>query len=254
MLRNKGLQTMDRFSGYGLSTTAMVLAAGLGTRMRPLTVHTPKPLIEVNGRSLIDHVLDRLQSVGIEQAVVNVHYLADLMQAHLARRTAPAIIISDERRELLNSGGGVKKALPYFSQLPFLLANSDTIWIEGARNNVERMLAQWNPQHMDGLLLLAAMTNSVGFDGAGDFSCLPDGRLRRRKEREIVPFAYAGFAILKPELFDGAPDQPFSLNRIFDRALEQDRLYGLRLDGIWMHVGTPEAIRQAEECVARSAA
>lgn len=232
----------------------MVLAAGLGTRMRPLTALTPKPLIEVNGAALIDQVLDRLAKGGAGEAVVNVHYLPDLIEAHLARRPGLRTHISDERKALLNSGGGVKKALSHFAGQPFMLANSDTIWIEGARNNVRRMAEMWNPARMDGLLLLAAIATSVGFDGMGDFSAAPDGRLKRRAERQVVPFAYAGFAILKPELFEETPEGPFSLNLVFDKALERERLFGLRLDGIWMHVGTPQAIRQAEECVASSAA
>lgn len=245
---------MSAFSAHGLSPTAMVLAAGLGTRMRPITAHTPKPLIEVNGRAMIDHVLDRLETGGAERAVVNVHYLPDLVEAHLRRRHRPTIIISDERDELLDSGGGVSKALSHFAGKPFMIANSDTLWIEGARDNVGRMLAQWDADTMDAMLLLAAMATSIGFSGAGDFSMDADGRLKRRAERQVVPFAYAGFAILKPELFDNTPDTPFSLNRIFDKALARERLFGLRLDGIWMHVGTPDAIREAEECVARSAA
>lgn len=232
----------------------MVLAAGLGTRMRPLTMHTPKPLIEVNGRALIDQVLDRLQQGGADEAVVNVHYLPDLMEAHLNRRKEPRIRISDERQALLNSGGGVKKALPLFGGQPFMIANSDTIWIEGARDNVGRMLSLWDAEKMDGLLLLAALATSVGFEGMGDFTLSPDGRLKRRQERLVAPFAYAGFAILKPDLFDDTPDKPFSLNLVFDKALERERLFGLRLDGTWMHVGTPDAIRQAEDCVAQSAA
>lgn len=232
----------------------MVLAAGLGTRMRPITAHTPKPLIEVSGRALIDHVLDRLEGAGAERVVVNVHYLPDLVEAHLKRRKSQSLLISDERQQLLDSGGGIKKALPHFADLPFMIANSDTLWIEGARDNVARMVELWDAERMDGLLLLASMASAIGFHGAGDFSCDPNGRLKRRGERQIVPFAYAGFAILKPELIRGTPDTAFSLNRIFDRALEADRLYGMRLDGIWMHVGTPEAIRQAEDCVSRSAA
>lgn len=245
---------MKGFADYGLSPTAMVLAAGLGTRMRPLTVHTPKPLIEVGGKALLDHVLDRLEAGGAASAVVNIHYLPDLVKAHLARRRTPQIILSDERDRLLDSGGGVRKALPHFAGKAFMLANSDTMWIEGARDNVQRMLAQWDPDRMDGLLLMAAMATSIGFDGPGDFALDALGRLRRRSERQIVPFAYAGFAILKSNLFDGISDSVFSLNRIFDKALARERLYGLRLDGIWMHVGTPEAVGAAEDCIARSAA
>ena len=238
----------------GLSDTAMVLAAGLGARMRPLTLHRPKPLIEVSGRALIDHVLDRLLEAGIARAVVNVHYLADQLEAHLSRRAPPAITISDERRALLDSGGGTKRVLPYFGGRPFLLANSDSIWIDGARSNMRRTVEHWRGDDMDALLLLAPTAASVGFEGRGDFLFAPDGRLERRGEREVAPFVYAGVAIFTPELFDDSPDGAFSLNVQFDRAIERGRLYGVRLDGIWMHVGTPEAIGEAEACVARSAA
>jgi MurNAc alpha-1-phosphate uridylyltransferase len=239
---------------HGLSSTAMVLAAGLGARMRPLTLTRPKPLVAVAGRPLIDHVLDRLCEAGVARAAVNVHWLADQIEAHLARRRRPEIVISDERAGLLDSGGGARKVLDLLGPRPFLLANSDTLWIDGARSNVRRLVEHWDPARMDALLLLAATATSIGFDGRGDFTCAADGRLARRAERQIAPFAYAGFAILKPEQFEGMPEGAFSLNRVFDRALAADRLHGVRLDGVWMHVGTPEALREAEEFAARNAA
>jgi len=238
----------------GLSDTAMVLAAGYGTRMRPLTMTLPKPLIPVGGRAMIDHVFDRLSEGGVARAVVNVHYLADTLERHVRRRRSPEVVISDERARILDSGLGTKIALPRLGPKPFLLANSDTLWIEGARSNVRRMIEAWDPARMDVLLLLAATATSIGFEGKGDFAFDPDGRLRRRREREIVPFVYAGVAIFEPAMFEGTPDTPFSLNLLFDRAIDAGRLHGVRLDGTWMHVGTPEALKDAEAAILKSAA
>lgn len=235
-------------------TDAMVLAAGLGTRMRPITDVKPKPLVEVGGKTLIDHVLDKLAEGGLAKAVVNVHHHADQMEAHLAARSAPAIEISDERETLLDSGGGVVKALPRLSGDAIFILNADTFWLDGASRNIARMKAVWDPARMDALLLVAALTASVGFDGAGDFFLSQDGRLRRRPEREVTPFAYAGVAIMSRKAFEGAPEGPFSLNRLWNQAIEADRLFGLRLDGLWLHVGTPQAILEAEEAIAVSAA
>jgi len=232
----------------------MVLAAGLGKRMRPITDTLPKPLVRVCGKALVDHALDALAGVGVARAVVNVHYLADQMEAHLASRTRPAIVVSDERSVLLDSGGGVVRALPLLGPDPFFLLNADTFWIEGYRANLAALAAQWDGAAMDGLLLVAGMANCVGYDGVGDFTMDAVGRLTRRAERRVAPFVYAGAAILSPAAFADAPQGPFSLNRVFDRMLEQGRLFGLRLEGLWLHVGTPEAIREAEEAVARSAA
>ncbi|GJD47636.1 N-acetylmuramate alpha-1-phosphate uridylyltransferase [Methylobacterium crusticola] len=233
---------------------AFVLAAGLGKRMRPITATVPKPLVEVAGRALIDHALDRIAECGIREAVVNVHYLADLMEAHLDRRRGgPAIVVSDERERLLETGGGVRKALPLLGEAPFLILNSDSFWLEGPRPNLRRLAAAWDPGRMDMLLLVASAATSLGYDGAGDFHMDGDGRLQRRAEREVAPFVYAGVAITKPGLFAGTPDGPFSLNLLFDRAIAAERLYGLRLDGQWLHVGTPEALAQAEERVRASA-
>ncbi|WP_454918531.1 nucleotidyltransferase family protein [Xanthobacter sediminis] len=232
----------------------MVLAAGLGTRMRPLTDRLPKPLVPVNGRPLLDHVLDALAAAGIAEAVVNVHHLADLIEEHLAaRKGPPRITLSDERGRLLETGGGVRKALPLLapgpSFAPFLAINSDTIWIEGTRPNLVRLMEGFDPGRMDALLLLAPSARSIGYEGVGDFVMDPDGRLARRPERLVAPFVYAGACILTPDLFEATPDGPFSLNLVFDRAAERERLYGLRLDGVWMHVGTPDAIALAEEAI-----
>ena len=233
---------------------AMVLAAGLGKRMRPLTDTVPKPMVKVAGRALIDYTLDRLAEAGVETVVVNVHYFADIIEKHVRARTQPTIVISDERAELLDTGGGVVKALPLLGDEPFFHVNSDTIWIEGVTPNLKRLGTMFDPERMDGLLLLAATASSIGYDGRGDFSMGPDGRLAWRAERTVVPFVYAGAAVLSPALFKDAPAGPFSLNRLFDRAIEAGRLYGTRLEGTWMHVGTPAAVAAAEAAIVESVA
>lgn len=233
---------------------AMVLAAGLGTRMRPFNGHIPKPLVQVGGKALIDYVLDRLADVGVERAVVNVHHLADQIEQHLASRRRPKIVVSDERSALLGTGGGVIKAMPEFGGAPFFHVNSDTIWIDSVRPNLTRLAAAFDAKHMDALLLLAPTATSIGYSGRGDFSMDPDGRLIRREERDVVPFVYAGAAILTPAFFAGAPAGPSSLSPLFDRAAEAGRLFGLRLEGVWMHVGTPEAVAAAEAAIVSSAA
>ena len=230
----------------------MVLAAGLGTRMRPLTDVMPKPLVKVAGRALIDHVLDRLAEVGVEQAVVNVHYFADQIQQHLSQRKSPKIVISDERGLLLGTGGGVKKALAELGDAPFFHINSDTIWIDGVKPNLTLLAEVFDGKSMDALLLLAPTTESVGYTGRGDFAMAPDGHLRKRDEQEVAPFVFAGAAILSPALFKGAPSGEFSLTTLFDRAAETGRLRGLRLEGLWMHVGTPEAVAAAETAIRAS--
>ena len=226
---------------------AMVLAAGLGKRMRPLTATTPKPLIAVGGRALIDHALDRVEEAGIGTAVVNVHYLADLVEAHLRRRRSPKVVLSDERDRLLETGGGLKKVLPLVSGDAILSLNSDSFWIEGPHSNLRRLMDAWDPGSMDIILLLAPTATSLGYEGSGDFAMDAAGRLRRRAERELTPFVYTGVALLKTTLFADTPDGPFSLNLLFDRAIEAGRLHGLRLDGEWLHVGTPDAVGAAEE-------
>jgi MurNAc alpha-1-phosphate uridylyltransferase len=234
--------------------TAMVLAAGFGERMRPLTERMPKPMVEVAGKPLLDHVLDRLAEAGVETAVVNVHYLAGQIEKHVAKRPKPKIVISDERVQILGTGGGVVKALPHLGDAPFFHVNSDSIWIDGVNGNLPRLAAAFDPQTMDALLLLAPSAGSIGYSGRGDFAMAPDGRLRRRAEREVLPFVYAGAAILSPAMFAGAKPEPFSLTTLFDRASESGRLFGLRLEGLWMHVGTPDAIALAETAILESAA
>ena len=229
---------------------AIVLAAGLGTRMRPYNGHIPKPLVEIGGKSLIDYSLDRLADAGVERAVVNVHHLADALERHLAPRQRPKIVISDERGELLGTGGGIAKALPQLGEAPFYLVNSDTVWLDGVKPNFTRLAEAFDPATMDVLLLLAPTAGSIGYTGRGDFAMLPDGRLWRRRENEVVPFVYAGAAVLSPAMFADAPKGAFSLTLLFDRAVERAKLYGLRLEGVWMHVGTPEAVAAAEAALA----
>ena len=235
-------------------TRAMVLAAGLGLRMRPLTNNLPKPLVPVAGRPLLDHVLDKLAEAGVGEAVVNVHYLPDQIIDHVATRNHPRIIISDERDEVLDTGGAVVKALPLLGDAPFFHLNADTMWIDGVRPNLTRMAEAFDPARMDILLLMAPTASSIGYGGSGDYAMLADGALRKRKENQVVPFVYAGVAIMSPALFAGAPKGKFSLTKMFDRANEQERLFGLRLDGVWMHVGTPDAVQAAEKAFLVSAA
>jgi len=226
--------------------TAMVLAAGLGTRMRPLTDRIPKPLAMLGGRALLDHVLDRLAEAGIERAIVNVHHCADQIEAHLKTRTAPEIIISDEREAILETGGGVLKALPFFGGSPFMVLNSDSVWREGARSNLRLLMDAWEPGRMSALLLLGRRDSSIGYDGRGDFHLDASGRLTRKGAGEETPYVFAGVSILKPQLFDGLAEGPFSLNKIFDRAIAENGLCGATLEGTWMHVGTPQALIEAE--------
>jgi N-acetyl-alpha-D-muramate 1-phosphate uridylyltransferase len=232
--------------------TAMVLAAGLGTRMRHLTLAAPKPLVRLKDRALIDRVLDRLVEADVPRAVVNVHYKADQLEAHLASRTSPEIILSDERDQLLETGGGIRKALPLLGSQPFLVVNSDSVWIEGAGANLHRLFAAWDETRMDCLLMLALGAAAVGYQGRGDFSLEPDQRLRRRRDGEVAPFVYTGVQIVHPRLFADAPDGAFSMNTLWNRAMLQARAFGMRMDGIWMHVGSPEELADAERVMATS--
>jgi N-acetyl-alpha-D-muramate 1-phosphate uridylyltransferase len=230
--------------------TAMILAAGLGTRMRPLTDTIPKPLVQLNGRALIDHVLDRLVSAGIKRAVVNVHHHADKLEAHLKDRTSPQIAISDERGVLLDTGGGVVRAIPLIGERPFVIHNSDSVWIEGLGQNLARLISAWDEFRMDSIMLLAPTTGSLGYDGPGDFYMDANGRLSRQSGQRLAPFVFAGVSIIHPCMFKGEAERRFSLNHVWDRAIAAGRLYGIRLDGLWMHVGTPEALAEAEKKIA----
>jgi N-acetyl-alpha-D-muramate 1-phosphate uridylyltransferase len=186
----------------------------------------------------------------VERVVVNVHHFADMLEAHLRTRETPRIVISDERNELLETGGGVKKALPLLGDEPFVTFNSDSLWIEGKEPNLKRLVKAWNPERMDILMLVAPLSTSIGFEGRGDFHQDEDGRLRRRGTDDSAPFAYAGVAIVKPELVHGTPEGAFSANAFYDRAIAKDRLYGLCMEGQWLHVGEPQAIAEAEKCLA----
>lgn len=228
-------------------TRAMIMAAGLGTRMRPLTDDRPKPLIKVAGKTLIDHTLDRAVAAGVTLAVINVHYKADMVKAHLAKRKDVEIRFSEETDALLGTGGGVVKAMPHFGQEPFFIMNSDSIWVEGFGHALDRMKDRWNPDTMDGLLLMATMVSAIGYEGSGDFNMDPEGHLSRVGEQRLSPFAYPGVQIVHPRMFASAPAGNFSTNRMWDIAIAARRLYGIRLDGVWIHVGTPEALKEAEE-------
>jgi MurNAc alpha-1-phosphate uridylyltransferase len=232
--------------------TAMVFAAGLGKRMRPITDTLPKPLVKVAGRTLIDHCLDRFAESGVAKAIVNVHWLPDQIEAHLALRRAPEILISDERDRLLDQGGGIKKALPLIGRRPFFVCNTDAFWIEGPRSNLKCLAEAFDPDQMDAILLVAPSAGAVGVDWPGDFTMSHEGRLRQRDPRHVAPFVYTGVGILKPQLFETVAEDEFRLAPFFFRAADQGRLFGLRLDGLWLHVGRPETISEAEEAVARS--
>lgn len=228
---------------------AMILAAGLGLRMRPLTDTTPKPLIALAGKPLIAYALDRLRAAGVDEVVVNVHWLPEQIEAWAKEHAAPPIKISDERALLLDTGGGIARALPHLGNDPFFVLNSDSLWIEGAKPALSRMREAWRDADMDGLLLVSATAQTVGYAGQGDFQMDGNGRLARRAKGNVAPFVFAGCHLAHPRLFAAAPDGPFSMNLLWDRALAAGRLYGIRHDGTWLHVGTPEAIGPAERAL-----
>jgi MurNAc alpha-1-phosphate uridylyltransferase len=229
-----------------LPKTALVLAAGLGTRMRPLTNDRPKALIEVAGRALIDLVMDRLADGGVETAVVYVHAFADRLEAHLAGRQSPRIVISDERAALLETGGGLKKARALVGDDPILIANIDSVWLENGVSALDTLATAWDPAAMDACLLLARLDHCIGFDGAGDFFLAGDGRLTFRGEAAGAPYAYMGLHVTKPQIVDDQGDGAFSLTPIWRRLAAQGRLHGAVMDGFWMHVGDPAARDAAE--------
>jgi MurNAc alpha-1-phosphate uridylyltransferase len=234
--------------GVAVPATAMVMAAGLGKRMRPLTASRPKPLIEVAGRPLIDHCLDRLRAAGVEKAVVNVHYFAGPLEAHLRNRVdGIEIIISDERKQLLETGGGLKRALPLIDADPFLAVNSDNLWIDGPLDTLRLLAADWDDSRMDALLLLVPLARAYCHAGRGDFHMSAAGALKRRKPSGVAPFVFTGIQILAKRLFDGAlPEGPFSTNLLWDRAIAAGRCFGAVHQGLWFDVGRPESIAKAE--------
>ncbi|MCA8902641.1 MAG: nucleotidyltransferase family protein [Hyphomonas sp.] len=226
--------------------TAMVLAAGLGTRMRPLTDDTPKPLIRVREKALMDRVLDPLAAAGVERAIVNVHYLADQVEAHVRARTDMEIIISDERGEVLETGGALAKARPLLGEDPILVANTDAFWAPEMTDPIVGLAGAFDPAAMDALLLVADTGRTLGFDGAGDFFRDEAGHLTRRGEAASAPFAYCGLRIIKPQLYDAMPVERFSALKVWDQLIPQQRLCGHVLDAFWLHVGDPGALKDAE--------
>jgi N-acetyl-alpha-D-muramate 1-phosphate uridylyltransferase len=230
-------------------TAAMIMGAGLGQRMRPLTDDRPKPLVTVGGKTLIDHSIDRLVAAGVTLVVVNVHYKAEMLRSHLARRRDVEIVFSDETDQLLDTGGGVVKAMPHFGDTSFFVLNSDSIWLEDAPA-LPAMMAQWDDSRMDGLLLLADMPTAIGYDAQGDFILRPDQRVVRARGNSGAAYAYPGVQIVHPRLFADAPEGAFSTNIMWDRAIDAGRLFGSVLDGTWIHVGTPQAREEAEAALA----
>jgi MurNAc alpha-1-phosphate uridylyltransferase len=228
----------------------MILAAGLGTRMRPLTNDRPKPLVVVRGKALIDHAIDRLLWAGVEMIVVNVHYRADMLKEHLSKRRDVEIRISDETDGLLDSGGGIANVLPWFEGEPFFTHNSDSIWVEGTGRALDKLKARWDSDSMDALMMVAPTVTSVCYEGRGDFMMDADGRLARVPEQRVAPFVWSGVQIVHPRLFEDLPGRKFSINIPWDRAIVKGRLYGQRLDGVWMHIDRPEAIRESEDFLA----
>jgi MurNAc alpha-1-phosphate uridylyltransferase len=227
--------------------TGMALAAGLGTRLRPLTLSRPKALVEVGGKALLDHVLDRFAAAKISTVVVNIHHFSDLMRHHLMERAgAPATQISDETEQVLETGGGLVKASPLLGTQPVLVSNIDAIWQDGPVSELDRLKRAWDAGRMDALLLLAPRQATLGYGGSGDFFLETDGRVRRKGDAATAPYVFAGTQILNPTVLSGYPETPFSLNRIWDDSLARGRVHGVVMDAFWMHVGDPEARNAAE--------
>jgi MurNAc alpha-1-phosphate uridylyltransferase len=224
----------------GVPRSAMVLAAGLGTRMRPISDAIPKPLVEIAGRTLLDHAIDRIAEAGVEEIVVNVHYKADMVVAQLAARSHPRIRVSREA-ELLETGGGVANALPLLGEF-FFVVNADVLWLDGVEDTLARLAAAFDPERMDAALLLQRTVTSVGYEGSGDYFLDPLGVPRRRGEREIAPFIFTGVQLLHRRVFDGIGERRFSLNLVYDRAERTGRLHAIVHDGEWYHIGTPEGL------------
>ena len=228
-------------------STAMVLAAGLGKRMRPLTATRPKPLVEVAGKPLLDHVLERLRAAGVKKVVVNVHYLAEAVEAHLKKNPHGLdIMLSDERSLLLETGGGMVKAQSLIDADPFLVVNSDNLWIDGPADTLRLLASHWDGDRMDALLLLVPHARAENHKGLGDFHMDRTGRLRRRDRSRVAPFVYTGIQIVSKRLLRDAPSGPFSTNFLWDRAIEEGRCFGAVHHGLWFDVGTPKAIKATE--------
>lgn len=227
--------------------TAMVMAAGLGKRMRPLTATKPKPLVEVAGKPLLDHVLDRLRAAGVQRVIVNVHYLPDALEAHLKTVAGDLdVLVSDERAELLETGGGLVQAAPMIDCDPFLAVNSDNLWVDGPADTLKLLASHWDGERMDALLLLVALARAGNHRGQGDFHMDTEGRLRRREKARVAPFVYTGIQLVSKRLLRDAPEGPFSTNILWDRAIDEGRCFGVVHQGLWFDVGTPEAIGATE--------
>ena len=237
------LQGLKKRSSW-VPDTAMVLAAGHGTRMAPLTDTCPKPLIEVVGQSTLDRILDKLTTAGVPRVIVNAHHLADKVESHLASRTDPAVTVIREA-EVLETGGGVRNALPHFNDQPVFVINGDSLWLDGLRDSLHRFSEIWNGDEMDVLLLLYPFARVLSWHGLGDYMMDPDGRLTRKPESHVAPYAYMGVSILHPRIFADAPHGAFSLNRIYDKAEEAGRLFGAVHDGLWYHISTPADLEEA---------
>lgn len=227
-------------------TTAMVMAAGLGKRMRPLTATRPKPLVELAGKPMIDHVFDRLRAAGVEKVIVNVHYLADALEGHLDTVDGLEIAVSDERDQLLETGGGLVKALPMIDSDPFLSCNSDNFWIDGPVDSLSLLATQWDADKMDALLLLVPHSRAYNHKGQGDFHLDRGGKLKRRGPRKVAPYVFTGIQMIAKRLLRDAPEGKFSTNILWNRAIEEGRLYGAVHQGLWFDVGTPQAIPATE--------
>ncbi|WP_242137203.1 nucleotidyltransferase family protein [Sphingomonas sp. TREG-RG-20F-R18-01] len=238
--------------GGEVPRTAMVMAAGLGKRMRPLTATRPKPLVVVNGRALIDHVFDRLRASGVERAVVNVHYLADTLEAHLRNRVAGIdVVVSDERKQLMETGGGIVQARDLIGDAPFIVVNSDNLWVDGPSDAIRMLAARWDDATMDALLLLVPLARANHHDGQGDFRLAADGRITgRRQPGKLAPFVYTGVQILSPRVIADWPEGPFSTMLFWERAIAAGRAYGLVHQGLWFDVGTPAAVGKTEAMLA----
>ncbi len=241
---------LDSDTNYLASNTVMVMAAGLGKRMRPLTATRPKPLVQVAGKPLIDYSLDRLVDAGISRAVVNVHYMPDALEAHLTKRRNIDITISDERDVLLETGGGMVQAIAHLPD-PFFCLNSDNIWLDGPKNCFQELSAAWNPDIMDALLLVVGHKKAHNYVGKGDFYLDPYGQVNRRKTGRIAPFVYTGIQLVSHRLLRDAPAGPFSTNILWTRAMQEGRLYGIQHTGDWFEVGTPTAIGPTEAYLSR---
>ncbi|MEC7490682.1 MAG: nucleotidyltransferase family protein [Pseudomonadota bacterium] len=236
---------MTEWHKVDMPENAMVLAAGLGVRMRPLTQTVPKPLLQIGGRAMLDQVLDRLEDAGVARAVVNTHWLPEMIESHLETRTAPHIEISRET-ELLETGGGIVNALPKLGNAPFFVTNADIVWRDGTRSALDRLAQAWESDRMDALLLLIPSVRTTGYQGVGDFMMDSNGNLVRRPERQVSPFVFGGVQIVSPRIFRDTPAGTFSLNLLYDRIIKSKRLYGIVHDGDWYHVGTPIELEQVE--------